>query len=429
MRIDKRDNSKRKKKKIRSKPIIVLGSFYSVLFAALIIYICNYAYSNRQVLLNNSYNTRQQILLDQNLRGQIVSRNGDVLAYSEVDANGKDARVYPYGKEFAHVVGYSTNGKAGIEALANYYLINTSIDLPDKVALDTQGSKYPGDTCITTLDVNLQEVAYNALSARKGAVVVSNPKTGEILAMVSKPDFDPNTVAYDWDKYLADTSPDAVLLNRATQGMYAPGSTFKIVTALEYIKEHPDDYDKYSFTCNGRFKKDDINISCYHGSVHGGVDLYKSFAKSCNSSFANIGVGLDRKKYSKTIDDLGFNKNLPIDINYSVSKLAVDEDTSDYDMAQISIGQGKAGISPMHLNMITNAIANGGSVYKPMLVDHISDAEGKIIKQYDPEEYCRMMSEEEADVLTQLMIGVVENGTGTRLKSDYYQAAGKTGSA
>ncbi len=130
-----------KKKRIRSYPILVITAFYALIFCVMLGYIGYYSYSNRQVLMNNSYNTRQQILLDQNLRGQIVSRNGDVLAYSEVDANGKDARVYPYGKEFAHVVGYSTNGKAGIEALANYYLINISIDLPDKVALDTQGSK------------------------------------------------------------------------------------------------------------------------------------------------------------------------------------------------------------------------------------------------------------------------------------------------
>ena len=407
---------------------ITVGSFGCV-FLAMIIYFCVYVANNEQKLINNSYNSRQKILAQENTRGSIYDRGGKVLAETVTDSLGREYRQYPYSGLFAHSVGFSTKGKTGIEASENYYLINSNIPLSSKVENDVAGKKNPGNNVYTTLDYELQKVAADSLGVCKGAVIVSEVKTGKVLAMVSKPDFDPNTVAYDWDKYLADTSPDAVLLNRATQGMYAPGSTFKIVTALEYIKEHPDDYDKYSFTCNGRFKKDDINISCYHGSVHGGVDLYKSFAKSCNSSFANIGVGLDRKKYSKTIDDLGFNKNLPIDINYSVSKLAVDEDTSDYDMAQISIGQGKAGISPMHLNMITNAIANGGSVYKPMLVDHISDAEGKIIKQYDPEEYCRMMSKEEADVLTQLMIGVVENGTGTRLKSDYYQAAGKTGSA
>ena len=195
------DDRKIKKKKIRSKPIIVLGAFYTVLMFSLLGYVTNYAYSNRQELMNNSYNTRQQILLAQNYRGEILSRDGDVLAYTQTAEDGTETRIYPYGKEFAHVVGYSTNGKAGIEASANYYLINTSIDLSEKVKYESQGSKFPGDNVYTTLDVNLQEVAYNALSARKGAVIVSNPKTGEILAMVSKPDFDPNTIAEEWDRY------------------------------------------------------------------------------------------------------------------------------------------------------------------------------------------------------------------------------------
>ena len=120
---------KTKKKKIRSYPILVLSVFYVVLFSVMLVYISVYSYGNRQELMDNSYNTRQQILLNQNSRGRILSRNGDVLAYSETGENGKDVRIYPYGREFAHVVGYSTNGKAGIEALANYYLINTSIDL------------------------------------------------------------------------------------------------------------------------------------------------------------------------------------------------------------------------------------------------------------------------------------------------------------
>ena len=420
---------KTKKKRIRSYPILVITAFYALIFCVMLGYIGYYSYSNRQVLMNNSYNTRQQILLDQNLRGQIVSRTGDVLAYSEEDANGKDARVYPYGKEFAHVVGYSTNGKAGIEALANYYLINTSIDLPDKVALDTQGSKYPGDTCITTLDVNLQEVAYNALSARKGAVVVTNPKTGEILAMVSKPDFDPNTIKNDWESLLADKSTDAKLLNRATQGMYPPGSTFKIITTLAYLKEHPQDYTNYRFSCNGRFSAEGESISCFHGETHGSVDLTKSFAESCNSSFANIGVNLDRKVFSETINQLLFNQELPMEVLYAKSKASIDANTSVGDVMQLSIGQGATSVSPMHMNMITCAIANGGVLMKPYMVDCIKSVDGKTVKEYEPTTYKRLMTEFQADTIKGMMKEVVESGTASKLKGLSYTAAGKTGSA
>ncbi len=403
--------------------------FFGTLFLAMIIYFCVYVANNEQELINNSYNSRQKKLAMENIRGSIYDRGGKILAQTVTDTLGRERREYPYAGLFAHTVGFSTKGRTGIEASENYYLINSNIPLSSKVEYDVAGKKNPGNNVYTTLDYELQKVASDSLGVCKGAVIVSEVKTGKILAMVSKPDFDPNYVAADWDKYLADTSTNSVLLNRATQGMYAPGSTFKIVTTLEYLKEHPNDYNSYSYSCGGRFKKDDINISCYHGSVHGRVDLETSFAKSCNSSFANIGVGLDRDKYGKTLDELLFNHNLPLDINYSVSKLNVDANTTDADMAQIAIGQGRVGISPMHLNMITNAIAGGGVVMKPILVDHISDAEGKVIKTNEPEEYDRLMSEDEASVLTDFMTEVVKRGTGTKLKSDFYQAAGKTGSA
>ncbi len=422
-------STQNKKKKIRSYPIIVLAAFYAGIFICMLGYISFYAYSHKQVLMDNSYNTRQQILLNQNSRGKILSRDGEVLAYSEEDADGKDARVYPYGKEFAHVVGYSTNGKAGIEALANYYLINTSIDLSDKVALDTQGSKYPGDTCITTLDVNLQEVAYNALSARKGAIVVTNPKTGEVLAMVSKPDFDPNTIKSDWEGLLADKSTDAKLLNRATQGMYPPGSVFKIVTSLAYIKEHPSDYLNYRFTCSGRFSADGESISCYHGETHGDVDLIKSFAKSCNSSYANIGVGLSRKTFASTLDQLLFNQEPPLEVRYAKSRATVDANTSTGDVMQLAIGQGSTSVSPMHINMITCAIANDGVLMKPYFISEIKSEEGKVVKSYSPSNYKRLMTAEQAQILTSMMEEVVNSGTASKLKGLSYTAAGKTGSA
>ncbi len=417
------------RKKIRSYPIIVLSCFYAGIFLIMLVYISYYSYANRQTLMDNSYNTRQQILLAQNTRGKILSRDGDILAYSETTESGSEKRVYPYGKEFAHVVGYSTNGKAGIESLANYYLINTSIDLTDKVSLDTKGEKYPGDNCITTLDVNLQEVAYNALSARKGAIVVTNPGTGEILAMVSKPDYDPGTIKEEWDNLINDTSTDAKLLNRATQGVYPPGSTFKIVTSLAYIKEHPKDYENYRFTCTGKFKYENESISCYHGENHGSLNFKTSFAESCNSSFANIGINISRKMFHNTLDQLLFGKELPIPFLYSKSSASVNEDTSVADVMQLAIGQGATSITPMHLNMITSAIANDGNLMKPYAISEIKSEEGKVVKSYSPESYKRIMTSEQAAILRSMMEEVVNTGTASKLKGLSYTSAGKTGSA
>ena len=417
------------KKKIRSYPIIVLSAFYAGVFLVMLIYISHYSYANRQTLMDNSYNTRQQILLKQNSRGKILSRDGDLLAYSEVDEDGTETRIYPYGKEFAHVVGYSTNGKAGIESLANYYLINTSIDLSDKVALDTKGDKYPGDNCTTTLDVKLQEVAYNALSARKGAIVVTDPKTGEVLAMVSKPDFEPSTIKQEWDSLIADTSTDAKLLNRATQGLYPPGSTFKIVTSLAYLKEHPNDYNNYRFTCSGHFNYEGESISCFHGETHGSVDFIKSFAESCNSSYANIGLSVSRKIFADTLDQLLFGKELPIDLLYSKSSASISADTAYGDVMQLSIGQGTTSVTPMHMNMITSAIANDGMLMRPYFISGIKSEDGKSIKNYSPETYKRLMTRDQAEILKSMMEEVVNSGTASKLKDLSYTAAGKTGSA
>ena len=391
-------------------------------------YTCHYAITHQQELINNSYNGRQEIFAAQNTRGSIFAAGGQVLAETQTDADGNERRVYPYDNLFAHAVGYATNGRFGVEAAANYYLINSNARLSDKVASDVAGSKYPGDSVVTTLDVGLQEVAAKSLGVYKGAIIVSEPSTGKILAMVSKPDFNPNEIDALWDGLIQDKE-STVLLNRVTQGLYPPGSTFKIVTALEYIRENPDSYGQYSYQCNGRYSSGQDTINCYHGSVHGHEDFTRSFAKSCNASFANIGMTLDRTRWGQTLDGLLFNQELPVSFAYNKSKLVVNADTSDSDILQASIGQGTTQITPLHLNMITCAIANGGTVMKPYLVDHVKNNEGTVIKQFSPDSYKELLTQTEAAALTELMTAVVESGTGTKLAGLTYTAAGKTGSA
>lgn len=401
---------------------------FVTVFLAMMGYTCYYALTNQQELINNSYNGRQELLTAQNTRGKIYASGGQILARTETDESGKEIREYPYANLFAHVVGFASNGKFGIESISNYYLINSNAKLSDKVASDVAGEKYPGDSVYTTLDVGIQEVAYQSLGIYKGAVIVSEPSTGKILAMVSKPDFDPNEIDAIWDDLIEDEN-SSVLLNRATQGLYPPGSTFKIVTALEYIRENPDTYNQYRYQCSGRFNLGQDVINCYHGTVHGSEDFSKSFAKSCNSSFANIGVNLDRARFGDTLGSLLFNEKLPVAFAYNKSRLVIDEDTSDSAIIQASIGQGTTQITPLHLNMITCAIANNGVLMKPYLVDCVKNNDGNIIKQFSPDTYRRLMSEQEAAALNGLMQEVVKSGTGTRLSGLTYTAAGKTGSA
>lgn len=420
--------TEKKKKNKTSRQITGITIFFTCLFLFLCGYITHYSVTHKQELINNSYNGRQQMLLAQNRRGSILSANGEILAQTVLNDEGDEVRDYPYGNLFSHVIGYSTNGRLGVEAQANYYLINSNAPLSEKAALDIKGEKYPGDTVITTLDTNLQQVASTALGVYKGAVIVTNPTTGEILAMVSKPDFNPEEIESIWDELVSDKD-SSILLNRVTQGLYPPGSTFKIITALEYIRQNPESYSNYNYQCTGTIVKEEDRIQCYHGSVHNGVDFRKSFAKSCNTSFANIGLSLDKNQFSDSLKDLMFGEELPLTVPYSKSSINVSEDISTADMMQVSIGQGTTSITPIHLNMITSAIANKGMLMKPYVVSKVKNSVGNVIKTFEASSYKRLLTEEEAMALSNLMSSVVTDGTASRLNGLAYTAAGKTGSA
>ncbi len=416
------------KKKDNAREILSVMIFFVVVFLSMMVYLGHFVATNEQELINNSYNSRQELLLSQNYRGTIYSADGQALAETIFDSAGNEYRDYPYDNLFSHVVGFSTNGRTGVEAFSNYYLINSNISMADKVANTTAGVKNPGNNVYTSLDVDIQEAAYKALGVYDGAVVVTEVSTGRVLAMVSKPDFDPNQIVEMWDSLQEDTE-SSVLLNRATQGLYPPGSTFKIITALEYIRENPDTYNKYSYVCNGSYKNGNDKIKCYHGSVHNLVDLTKSFAKSCNSSFANIGMSLDKEEFKDTLDSLLFHQDLPWNFLHAQSSTPVSTDLSDSEMLQVSIGQGKVQMTPLHLNLITAAIANDGVLMRPYVVDRIEDANGNMVRSYKPTEYGALMTEEESAILQELMVEVVESGTGTRIQGYGYTVAGKTGSA
>ena len=253
------------------------------------------------------------------------------------------------------------------------------------------------------------------------------PKTGKILAMVSKPDFDPNHLASNWDELVSDDS-NSSLLNRATQGAYPPGSTFKIVTSLAYLREHGS-LDGFSFDCEGSITVGEHTIHCYNDTVHGEEDFATAFAKSCNSAFAQIGLDLGAGALKSASEDLLFNKKLPIDITYRKSRFSLESSAGKPLLMQTSIGQGNTLVSPMHMAMITSAVANEGELMTPYLIDRVENDNQDKVSETEPDTYKRLLTVKEANALKELMIDVVENGTGKKLKGEGYTAAGKTGSA
>ena len=312
-----------------------------------------------------------------------MSADGKVLAETVVDAAGNETRKYPYGNMYAHVVGFSTNGKSGIESNMNFNLLRSHSFVLERMFNEIKDEKSMGDNVVTTLDSTLQEAAYQALGNYDGAVVVMEPSTGKVLAMVSKPDFDPNTIAADWDSIISEDNNNSVLLNRATQGLYPPGSTFKIITTLEYIRENPD-YENYSYSCNGSITENDFTIHCYNNAVHGTQDLKQSFANSCNSSYANIGLSLDTDSLSDLCSDLMFDKTLPGNFETSKSQFKLTDESPESMKMQTAIGQGETLVTPLHMLLITSAIANDGILMKPYVVDHTENENGIEVKKYEP---------------------------------------------
>ena len=414
--------------KVRRFEIILTSLFFSALILVMIANIVLYMKNDSQEAINNTYNPRQELLAAENIRGMILSKDKKVLAYTKTEVNGDEIREYPYRNLFCHVVGYSTKGKTGVEDSENMNMIFSHDSLGNKIQNELSETKNPGDNIVTTLDVDLQQVCYDALGVYNGAVIITQPSTGAVLAMVSKPDFDPNQIANLWDDLVKDDE-SSVLLNRATQGVYPPGSTFKIVTALAYYRQDKEKALSYHYNCNGKFSYEGSTIRCYHGSKHGSEDFTKSFAKSCNSSFANIGTQLDYETLHQTCQSLLFGTALKTKIPYKQSVFALTQNSSTDDKLQTVIGQGHTQMTPLQLNMITAAIANQGKCMTPYVVDHIENAKGNVVKRYAPQNEATMMTPEEAEFLTGLMTEVVKSGTATKLMNDSYSAAGKTGSA
>lgn len=410
----------------------ILGITYLMvaLFLGLAVYMGYFLQVRSEDVINNSYNARLDRFSDRIVRGKIMAGDGTVLAETQVDADGNETRVYYYGSVFDHAVGYSAKGKTGIEALANFYLLTSHVNLLEQVGNELSGRKNPGDNVYTTLDAELQQAAYAALGDRKGVVIAMEPDTGKVLAMVSKPGYDPNTLLQDWDWLTDEGNGEGQLLNRATQGLYPPGSTFKIVTALEYMREHPGGYRDYQFDCSGVYVNGDYRIKCYHGTAHGHQDFTRSFANSCNGAFSSLGLGLNLGAFRDTAKSLLFNSPLPITgLPYKQSSFQMGPGADTWEILQTSIGQGTTQVTPMHNAMITAAIANGGTLMKPYFLNSVETAGGEEIKKFMPASYGSLMTAGEAEGLTELMHAVVTEGTGSAVRTDAYTVAAKTGSA
>lgn len=416
-----------KMNKEENRIIIVLFSL-SLVFIALIVYLSYFEVFEAASIKNNNYNRRVWLEEEYVTRGSIYDRNHTLLASSTRDKEQNQERDYKYGNLYSHIIGYTHRelGKEGLEKNYNDALINLSESnsLNEfKKVIASMDKELRGNDLILTLDHGLQQYAKDLLGKQKGSIVVMNPSNGEIYTMVSYPDFDPNHLKENWDSILQ--NPDSPLLNRATSGLYTPGSIFKVITTSSALESEGINTD---FDCKGQVNIDGYVLRDYNGIAHGHVDLHDSLVKSCNVAFSQIGVELGGKKLEETSEKFMLNHKIPFDLDTKQSTFPKSK-MSKADLGASGIGQGKTLVTPLNMAMMASAIANDGKIMKPNIVKEILTPAGKSLSTKEPEVLSTAISPEIARSIKDMMVDVVNQGTGKNAKTSAVQIAGKTGTA
>jgi len=413
------------KKKMR-KSILQISFVYVTLFVVLISYLSYFVIVKSKSIVIHTNNRRMDPIENEVIRGDILSSDGTLIATTIV--NGETVtRKYPQGRTYAHAVGYTQKGKTGIEAFANVELLRANYTLESIFKKTFEGERFQGRDIVLTIDHRLQKAAENALGNHKGAIVLIESSTGKIKTLVSKPDFDPNQVGGSWEDLLSDEIKSP-LVNRAFSGLYPPGSIFKIITAKAFLDINGSKSD-LSYTCTGEIKVDDYKIRCFNQTIHGKENLLSAFTDSCNTYFVNMGENIGSENLRKTGDQLLFNKVLPISMEHSKSQLLTDHKTIEAELGATYIGQGKTLVTPIHMAMLVTSIANEGHLMKPYIIDYSKDKKDHIKTKNLPEYVAQMMSPEDANRFKNMMVEVVESGTGYKARVEGMYIGGKTGTA
>lgn len=397
------------------------------LFAILAIYLIIYLFTDGREDINNTYNKRLELLEKKVVRGTIFSKDMKVLAKTVVNENDNETRVYPYDEMFCHVVGSYDMGSYGLESAYNFDLLTSNQSIIEEIIADLNNKKLKGNDIVTTLDIDLQNTCYKAIGNYDGSVVLMDAVTGDILAMVSKPDYNPNNISKIWNEINNDSK--GVLLNRATQGLYPPGSIFKLFTLGEYIESHTENYENYMYTCNGSIAFNKFTINCSNKKAHGTLNLLSGFARSCNCMFVDLGFNIDVNSLQAYCNEKLFNTQLPIAISYKNSLFVLNENDDDFMKSQTAIGQGETLVTPIHMCMVMSGIVNDGILMKPRFISRIIDDKGNLVKQIEDSEYVSLYTPNEASILKEYLKEVVSSGTATRLKMKNKDVYGKTGTA
>ncbi|MBQ9604329.1 MAG: hypothetical protein IJR45_02845 [Firmicutes bacterium] len=395
---------------------------YTLLFLIVIGNLIKISVFDRDKIINNPYNPRISSTSQKIMRGSILDAKErpivqTVKVDNENDPLGRGfsyVRQYSYPRAFAHITGYTAQGKTGAESEYNYILESVSNELYQNLNNVISKKDIKGNDIVLTIDADLQNYAAEQLGTSKGAVVALEPETGKILTMVSYPNFDPNTVSENWTALNSDTE-NSPLMSRAAQGLYPPGSTFKIITATAAL-ETDSSLINYEKICYGEEDFGGKLMHCYNSEEHGREDMNSAFAESCNTYFADIGMQIGAKKLRETAQKFFIDPNFPLE--YSKPVFSLTEESPTHELVDTAIGQGKTLVSPLFMAMVAGTIANNGIMMQPYILDHSINNFGLKTNKTIPTELAQIMPPSEAEKIAGLMKQVVEYGTAT--DADFY---------
>jgi peptidoglycan glycosyltransferase len=415
-----------------------LYAVIAILFVALVAQTSRWTVFEAEALRDNELN-RRELLEEQRIhRGPIRARDGTVIARSVEGRGGTWSRRYPLGPLFGHPVGYSfiDIGRSELEQSRNDELTGERDDV-GSIIDQLSGREREGDEIRTTLDVDAQRVAFQALAGQRGAVVALEPATGRIRAMASNPSFDPDALRERGALRRLSQDAGSPLLNRVTQMQGPPGSTMKVVTAVAAID-------------SGKFTKDSVldgsspqtisgaPLNNFGNADYGQVPLTTALTKSVNTVWAQVGVDLGGATMQEYMERFGFYDRVEVDLparqrfrsGVYVAREGIQPMTSDrVDVGRAAIGQGGLLATPLQMAMVAAAVANDGTLMRPTLTERVVDRDGRTVERIEPDEMSEVMKPETAREVGDMMASVVREGTGTAAALAGLPVAGKTGTA